>query len=203
MTPRLIDLTGQGFGKLIVVKMAPDKGDNRKRWICRCDCGEFTVSLGSNLTRGNSTSCGCNRVKHGMSRTALHHRWRTMLDKCRNPNATQYKDYGGRGIIVCDEWHDFAKFFADMGHPPRGGTIERRDNDGIYCKDNCYWGTRREQARNKRNNRIIEYLGKSQTVTDWALEYGIHPRTLFNRLFRSKMPIEKALTFKERPKPIG
>lgn len=188
------DLSGKKFGKLTVVQLAPSRGNNRRHWVCRCECGKIAVCGTTNLTRGNSTSCGCSRIKHGMSKTALHHRWRTMLDRCSNPNATQYKDYGGRGLSVCKEWHDFAKFFADMGHPPRGGTIERKDNDGIYCKDNCYWATRREQARNKRTNKIIEYEGRSQTVTDWAIEKGISPRTLFNRLFRAKMTVKDALT---------
>jgi hypothetical protein len=117
-----------------------------------------------------------------------------MLDRCNNPKANQYADYGGRGIKVCHEWQDFTKFFADMGHPPQGGTMDRIDNNKGYFKGNCKWSTRREQARNKRNNRMITAFGRTQTVTDWAIEQGLPPRTLFNRLFRANMPPEEALT---------
>ncbi len=186
-------LKGKKFGKLTVVELAPSRGNHRRYWVCKCECGKATVCLSTNLTRGNSTSCGCSRIQHGMAKTAIHHRWRTILDRCGNPNATQYEDYGGRGIYVCEEWHNFANFFADMGHPPHGGTIERRDNDGPYCKENCYWATRREQARNKRTNKNFTFEGKTQTLTDWAIEKGISPRTLFNRIYRAGMTFEDAI----------
>jgi hypothetical protein len=129
-----------------------------------------------------------------MSKTAIHHVWRTMLDRCYNPNANQYEDYGGRGIKVCKEWHQFENFFAEMGGQPyKGATIDRIDNNKGYSEDNCKWSSRWGQARNKRNNRLVTAFGKTQTVTDWAVEYGMPPRTLFNRLFRANMEPETAL----------
>lgn len=191
--PKQVDLLGKKFNRLTVIGESIT-GTAGKRWVCLCDCGSKTVVYSHNLQSGRVQSCGCSRSKHGMSHTKLHHVWRTMLDRCNNENATQYADYGGRGIKVCDEWTDFMKFFADMGHPPQGGTLDRKDNDGPYRKENCRWSTRREQARNKRSNRMATAFGKTQTVTDWAIEYGMPPRTLFNRLTRSKMGIEEALT---------
>ncbi len=192
MGRRVVDLCGMRFGKLQVLKLGPD-GDSGKRWICRCDCGQSTIVYGVNLKSGSIESCGCGRIKHGMSRTKLHHVWRTMKDRCNNPNANQYEDYGGRGIKYCHEWADFSNFFADMGHPPNGGTLERKDNNGPYCKDNCRWSTRREQARNKRNNQLVTWKGETLTVTDLAIKNGMVPRTLFNRLFRAKMSLEDAM----------
>jgi hypothetical protein len=128
-----------------------------------------------------------------MAGTKVHHIWRQMLYRCENKNDNQYADYGGRGIKVCPEWHNFVNFFNDMGYPPRNGTLDRKNNEGPYCKSNCKWSSRREQARNKRNNRFLTIDGRTQTVTDWALESGIHPRTLFNRLYRAKMKPEDAL----------
>lgn len=197
--PKIVNLTGQTFGKLFVYKQSSKSGAGGKRWVCRCDCGGTTVAYGFNLQRGLVRSCGCSKAKgtrstHGLSGTKVHHVWRTMLDRCNNPNANQYEDYGGRGIVVCTEWHEFTKFFADMGYPPQGGTLDRLENDGPYCKENCKWSTRKEQSRNKRNNRMLTVFGKTQTVTDWAIEYGMPPRTLFNRLIRSGMDPETALT---------
>lgn len=193
MGRRVRNLISQVHGRLTVIGAAPD-GPSGKKWVCQCSCGEKTVVYGTNLKSGSIKSCGCGRIKHGMLGTKLHHVWRTMLDRCRNPNANQYDDYGGRGIVVCKEWLDFSNFFAEMGHPPSGGTLERVNNDGPYCKSNCCWLTRRQQARNKRNNRFVTAFGRTQIVTDWAIEYGIPPRTLFNRLYRAKMEPEEALT---------
>lgn len=191
--PKIVNLVGKKFGKLTAEKVAA-VGLAGNRWICKCTCGETTVVYASNLQSGKVKSCGCSRVRHGMSGTKIHHVWRTMLDRCINPNANQYADYGGRGIFVCDEWKVFTVFYEDMGAVPyKGATLDRVDNNKPYCKSNCKWSSRYEQARNKRSNRIITVFGRTQTVTDWAVEFGMPPRTLFNRLFRAKMSPEDAL----------
>ncbi len=189
---KVINIVGQRFGKLVVLKQGEHMG-GRVSWVCQCDCGQKTVCSGTNLKMGNSTSCGCARIKHGMSRTAVYNQWKNMIYRCENPNANQHEDYGGRGLEVSKEWHEFKNFFNDMGYPPVGGTIERSDNNKGYCKENCYWASRREQARNKRNSQSVTYKDETLIVTDMAIKHGMAPRTLFNRLFRAGMTIEEAI----------
>jgi hypothetical protein len=129
-----------------------------------------------------------------MSKTKVHHVWRAMLYRCDNPNDHAYHNYGGRGIKVCEEWRKFEVFYSEMGDPPRGGTIERKDTSGPYAKWNCKWASMKEQQNNKRNNVVLEAFGKSQTMTQWAEEFRMPLNTLRNRLFRAKMPVEEALT---------
>lgn len=119
-----------------------------------------------------------------------------MIQRCTNPNDKRYKNYGGRGITVCKRWRNsFEKFLEDMGEPPtKEHSIDRINNNGNYCKSNCRWVTRKEQNRNKRNNRLITYKGKTQCLIEWAEEYNINYDTLWCRIYKYGWPIEKALT---------
>jgi hypothetical protein len=117
-----------------------------------------------------------------------------MLDRCRNPKNPSYSDYGGRGISVCDRWLDFSNFVADLGDRPKGYTLERIDNEMGYSPENCRWATYTDQLNNRRNSRLIEYMGKSQTIAEWALETGIGWHTLRARIDRYEWSIERALT---------
>jgi hypothetical protein len=134
---------------------------------------------------------------HGGSKTQLYLIWNTMLNRCRNPKVKEFKNYGARGIDVCPRWWKFENFKVDMGDRPFGTTLERADNQGNYDPRNCYWATRASQARNKRNNRVITYKGRSQILQDWANDLGINAAALHHRL-ASGWSIEKALT---TPKP--
>jgi hypothetical protein len=121
-----------------------------------------------------------------------------MKYRCLNANSTGHDNYGGRGIIICDRWLDpengFADFLIDMGpRPSLEHEIERKNNDGNYCPENCKWATRTEQGRNKRNNVMLTYNGKTQCVTAWAEELGMNPGSLYTRL-RNGMTTEAALT---------
>ncbi len=189
---QVVERTGQRYGKLVVTGRAP--GSPQSKWFCRCDCGKEIVAFGNNLGRGNTTSCGCSRLTHAMTGTKVYHVWQQMLQRCENPNDAAYKNYGGRGIIVSEEWHSFDAFFRDMGYPPHGGTLERNENEQPYCKENCRWASRREQSRNKRSNRVLVAFGKSQVLQDWADEYQLPLTTLRNRIDRGKWPLELALT---------
>jgi len=187
---RFIDLTGQRFGRLVVLSRAKNDNDGKARWSCLCDCGVTAIVQRSTLRRGESKSCGClkkelaaeAKTTHGMHRTPIYKTWSDMKTRCLNENDTNYKYYGGRGITVCERWLEFENFYADMGDKPEGLTIERRNNDKGYSPGNCYWATHSEQQRNTRINRMIRYNGKKQCLSAWAEETGIHCDTLRYRL---------------------
>lgn len=119
---------------------------------------------------------------HGMSNTSTYHAWEHMLHRCDNANNPQFKDYGARGVGVCDKWRTFEGFFADMGDCPPGLTLERVDNDGSYGPGNCRWATRKEQARNRRDNRHITFRGETLCAVEWAERFGMKKDTFMRRL---------------------
>lgn len=198
----LNDLTGQRFGKLVVMSRsrAPGKRNPTKYW-CRCDCGNGSLVQHANLQQGATTSCGCHRravlklvnVRHGKSHTPTWNSWMAMKDRCLRPSCSDFPRYGGRGIAVCARWQEsFENFLADMGLRPPGTTIERKENNGNYEPGNCIWGTQEQQNSNKRNNRYIEFSGKRMTLAQWARHLGLSSQTLHIRL--EAWPLEKALT---------
>ncbi len=133
--------------------------------------------------------------KHGKSRTPEFHVWQLMWRRCSVESDSAYKNYGGRGIKVCEEWRLFSSFYRDMGSRPSSShTIERIDNDKGYEASNCRWATRAEQGRNNRRNVVIEFNGQKKVLTDWAAEVGLTVTALWKRLFKGGWTVEKALT---------
>ena len=157
---RHINLSGYVFEKLLVIKESSKTDKSRQKfWWCRCDCGNEKEIGGRSLRRGDVVSCGCygkeqrkkSNTKHGKWKTSEYKTWDSMIQRCTNSNRVAYKNYGARGITVCDEWFDFEKFFADMGEKPSvWHSIERINNELGYFKKNCKWATSNEQSQNTR-----------------------------------------------------
>jgi hypothetical protein len=202
----MIDLTGQKFGRWAVQEFYGRVG-NKYYWTCVCDCGKTKKVWSSNLKNGQTKSCGCYKkeraieanIKHGQNRkgyrTPIHIVWSQMIQRCYNPNNHKYKDYGGRGIKVCDRWrYSFENFYEDMGEVPEGLTLDRKDNDGDYTPENCHWATMKEQQNNRRDNVWITHAGETKTRTQWERSLGMKLGTLNNRLNRDGWSIKKALT---------
>lgn len=201
---RLIDLTGMRFGRLTVVSRSDNRG-KQPCWKCVCDCGTEKIVQGNSLRSGAIQSCGClhrevtgsiNRT-HGYTGTRLYMTWQNMRARCYRKSAKRYDDYGGRGITVCDEWRVSFEAFRDWALQSGYSdelTIDRIDVNGNYEPGNCRWISNNEQQFNRRNNRNITFNGKTQTISQWAKEYGLECKTLQGRLDKSGWSIEKALT---------
>lgn len=176
------------FGRLVALAFFDRSIKPRvARWLFRCDCGTEKVIRVDHVSRGAIVSCGCHKremaTKHGLHGTPEYYVWAAMLERCRNPNSTNYANYGARGISVCVEWSDFQIFIKDMGERPSNKySLERVDNDGPYSKANCRWATKEEQARNTRRNRKINYNGQLVTFAEAARMAGIDPSTMWHRI---------------------
>ncbi len=199
-TPR--DLTGQKFGRLTVLRQAPDKikpsGAHSKMWECKCDCGNIKIISRSSLVSGDTVSCGCYHKehahdygkKHGLTNTKLYTKWSGIVQRCTNPNAIHYDMYGGRGITICDEWrNDFYSFYSwsiENGYKD-GLTIDRIDNNKGYYPENCRWTDLETQANNTRRNHYITYNNETKTLTQWARLLNVNVETLRYRVNHGNM----------------
>lgn len=179
--------------------------------LYQCSCGTQKVMRCANVNRGLSKSCGCWNIqaikqrstKHGHSsggvRTRTYLAWKEMRRRCFDPKRKCYKDYGGRGITICERWDSYENFLADMGECPDGLTLERKDVNGNYCPENCCWADCVTQANNKRSSHLITAFGKTQTLAEWAKETGIKIGTVRCRIVDLGWEPEKALTQTVRP----
>ena len=200
------DLTGQRFGRLVVVTRDTTKL-RRVYWRCQCDCGTVKSVASDKLVAGETRSCGCyNRdnlavikATHGLTRVGQHHPlhtvWCQMRARCQDRSHPVYHRYGGRGITVCERWEDFACFVADMGERPSPEmTIDRIDNEGPYSPENCRWADRTTQARNRRSTRRYEFDGYCLTLEEWSERTGIRAKLLHARLHTLGWSLQKTLT---------
>lgn len=187
------DLTGMRFGRLLVIKRVANVPGTHSRWLCRCDCGVEKECLGTNLKRGISQSCGClqrellslRRKTHGgwANNEKLYSVWHGMRKRCSNKNGHNYKDYGARGITVCDEWGDYSAFREwSLSHGYADGlSIDRIDVNGNYEPSNCRWTNNKVQQNNRRCCIYITYNDETHTLKEWSEIRGIKYQTLYQR----------------------
>ena len=208
--PNKIDRVGQKFNMLTVLRRMP-KDDNVTRWECMCDCGNITIVTDTHLTRKKHCvkSCGCLRREfHNKSNTRIYRIYSGMKHRCNCESSPVYKDYGGRGISMCEEWNNsFVKFYdwAMQNGYSDDLFIDRIDNDGDYSPDNCRWTNMHEQSVNRRNTRHVTFNGETKPLIDWCREFGINYGTAYLRLYKHGWPVEKVFTppYQERRKKSG
>jgi len=201
---RLKDKTGMKFGMLTVVERLGKK-NGKYWWKCKCECGQVFEAEGDSVRKGAQYACpSCTKpiryskvaaakTIHGRAGTRLYTVWAAMRRRCYSKADTRYHDYGGRGITVCDRWrHSFEAFLADMGECPPGMELDRKDNDGPYSPENCRWATKKQQGRNKRNNRLVTFEGKTHPLVVWCERFGLHYYRTLQRLTRDGRTPEEA-----------
>lgn len=211
--PKIENLIGKKFGHMEVMsyigKIKRSHSGYIHYWLCRCDCGVTKRAISWSLKQGLIKSCGCKKSE--LMRKTLGPRkriadnpaygcWTSMKARCYDKNHMHYRNYGGRGIVVCERWiNSFANFLADMGDRPSDKhSIDRfPDKNGNYEPGNCRWATAREQGSNMRTNVIIDFRGKSLTIIEWSRSLGIGYTTIRERIRRG-WSIEKVFTH-----PVG
>lgn len=191
-----INIIGQKFGILTVLSEVVERNKNGHiLYIVKCDCGKEKQVLGASLRSGMSRSCNkCPLLTgtHGMWKSREFSIWSSLKDRCYNPNNPNYKNYGGRGITVCEKWlKSFENFYSDMGKS-NDLSVDRIDVNGNYCPENCRWATPTEQARNRTNNVLFLYRGEEKCASEWCEIYNMATSTFHNRLKRG-WNIEKIL----------
>jgi hypothetical protein len=205
---RPLDLIGKRFGRLTVLEKLEERKNRQVMWRCLCDCGNTDVVSTSELRFGRHSSCGCYQKErasvanktHGESNTRLYSIWCAMIARCENKGAESYRNYGGRGISICEEWRsDFTAFrdwSLEQGYDDTL-SIDRIDTNGNYEPSNCRWATRSVQMNNTRRSKRYTYRGETKTLKEWSDSEGIEYRFLKSRLARG-WTIEKALTEPKR-----
>ena len=192
---KIIDLTGQRFGFLKVVSITDERKHGKVVWLCECDCGNEHKVTSHNLKNGSTISCGCKNklnlskanYKHGLSDSRIYNIYICMKERCYNPKATSYENYGGRGIMICERWlgeNGFMNFYnwAMVNGYQDNLSIDRIDSNGNYEPSNCRWETSKRQNNNTRKNRIVHYKGEAHSVTEWSEIAGISRSTITTRL---------------------
>lgn len=201
-------LQGMKFGKLVVLSRAGSDSSGKALWRCKCDCGKETIVNSYRLTSGQTQSCGCKKFeshnkKHGMTKTDIHNKWIQMRQRCLNKNNSAYKDYGARGITVCDQWNEFENFldWSIKNGYCKGLSLDRIDNSKGYSPDNCRWVEWKEQANNRRRNILINYNGEIKPLKKWCSELNVSYYLIRNRIVRLGYTFEEAIKYKPRQLP--
>lgn len=186
---KLVDRTGQRFGRLVVVEQLGRTASKKVLWKCICDCGNETKTDSGSLVTGNTTSCGCALkeaiTKHGGWNKSSYNTWRAMVRRCTNPKDKDYPRYGGKGVTVCPEWMDYTKFVADMGEPEGDETLDRIDVYGNYEPNNCRWAGVKTQNRNTRLrvNSTTGFTGVSAVGKRYLAKITANQKSYYSKLF--------------------
>lgn len=203
----LKDLSGERFGRLVVLERASDRvfssGRKAVQWKCVCDCGNEKIVASTHLTSGDVTSCGCYYREsrqncgrdeiHGLAGSRIYHLYENMKYRCNNPKAAGWESYGGRGIQVCDDWNrpdgfeSFYKWALENGYSD-DLSIDRIDVNGDYAPENCRWADKETQRNNQRNSVLITYQGKTQSAGQWSKETGLDRHLLVRRAKKGLPP---------------
>lgn len=203
MAKRLDVPIGRQFGKLVIVEEVEPKrhpsGRTMRMVAARCNCGTMTTIGLFNVVQGKSRSCGCGKIesgkrsaRHGLSLTPTWNSWISMIQRCRDKNCANYARYGASGITVCDKWMTFENFLSDMGERADGMSIDRIDGTKGYEPGNCRWATSKQQARNMKTNRLLEFRGENISLAEWAERLGLNSSTIRTRL-RDGWTVDRAL----------
>lgn len=205
-------MCGKIFGYLTIIsanhiiKREGKAQKHNKYWLCRCKCGVEKYIAGRRLNSGKTKSCGClaDEIKRKKDLDAVmnipgklraYRSWYSMLERCYNPESDSYKNYGGRGIAVCERWkNSFESFFEDMGERPITRTLGRKNNYGNYETDNCRWETNRQQHINRRNTSYVEYNGRDILLENLGKNVGIPRNILYGRIFQMGWTVQKAIS---------
>ncbi len=196
---RALDIQGQKFGRLLAIRPTGARTGGSVVWECLCDCGATAFTSVAKLREGGTKSCGCLcrevHTTHGMSGSPEYRVWRSMLDRCSNPNSSRWHTHGSRGIKVCDSWSSsFDNFYKDMGSRPHDGlSLERVNNSGNYEPGNCKWGTATEQAENRRTTRLFTLDGTTQSLKAWCRALDIPYLRTYKRIFYANRSFEEAI----------
>ena len=188
---KLVDRTGQRFGRLVVLEQAGRTASKKVLWKCKCDCGNETQTDSGSLVTGNTESCGCILkeaiTKHGGWKKSSYNTWRAMIRRCTNPKDKDYPRYGGKGISVCPEWMDYAVFEKDMGEPRGDETLDRIDVYGNYEPSNCRWAGVKTQNRNTRLrvNSTTGFTGVSAVGKRFMAKITANRKSYYSKLFET------------------
>lgn len=190
---------GATFGRLTIedIIFIEQKNKKRKYFKCKCSCGKEHITRADNVLNGRTFSCGCQRNDHNKGKnykhfgagTRLWNIWSGIKQRCKDPNCKCFKRYGGRGIAICKEWENDFSAFRDWAYQNgyrKSLSVDRIDVNGNYCPDNCRWATAKEQCRNRTNNHLISYNGKTMCITEWAEYLGINKGTLTSGINRGR-----------------
>lgn len=198
---KLIDITGKRFNDLVVIRRAENANGGVAVWECQCDCGNTTFVRGSNLKNGAVKSCGCRLKKihngtHKMSKTKIYREWAAIKARCYTTTTRTYRDYGGRGIKMCEEWKNSFEAFMSWAYANGYSdklTIERIDYNGDYSPENCKWIPFNKQQGNRRICYSIEYNGKIKNLADWCRDLDLNYNLVHNRIYKLGWSFEKAI----------
>lgn len=213
---KIIDITGQKFGRLTVIKlnhlkeMYNNKGlknGHKTYWLCKCECGNITVVRKDLLLNGSTKSCGClkkeqdgknlNTTTHGLSYSRLNSIWRGIKKRCLNKHCKAFPKYGGKGVKIYPDWEkDFISFYNwSMANGYKDNlTIDRIDNNGNYEPSNCRWIDLKAQQRNRTNNKLIAYKGENRILSEWCEILNLNYEKIRQRIYKG-IPFEKAIKY--------